>query len=77
MKQTEKTEKKKHLTDAELRQVTGGDTTVGHWEEQGTVVGSWKECKDLSDKATCVQSPDCRWFEDKKDAHRCIERLFS
>ena len=67
MNQTKKTEKKRQLTDAELRQVTGGDTTVV----------SWAECKDLSDKATCVQSPDCRWFEDKKDAHRCIERLFS
>ena len=57
--------KKATLTDAELQQVTGGDTTVV----------SWAECKDLSDKATCLQSPDCRWFEDKKDAHRCIERL--
>ena len=65
MKQTKKTEKKRQLTDAELRQVTGGDTTVV----------SWEECKDQSDKATCVQSPYCRWFEDKKDAHRCIARL--
>ena len=67
MKQTKKTEKKRQLTDAELRQVTGGDTTVV----------SWAECKDLSDKATCVQRPGCRWFEDKKDAHRCIEGLSS
>ena len=58
MKQTEKTEKKKHLTDAELRQVTGGDT----------VVGSWEECPEESDKASCVQKRSCVWV-DGKDSH--------
>ena len=45
MKQTEKTEKKKQLTDAELQQVTGGGTTLPHWEEL--------DCQEQRDKANC------------------------
>ena len=45
MKQTEKTEKKKHLTDAELQQATGAGTTLPHWEEL--------DCQEQRDKANC------------------------
>ena len=63
MKQTETTEKKKHLTDAELRQVTGGGTLGDDWESEK------QRCQELSDQVKCENQPCCKWEEDGKDSH--------
>ena len=61
MKQTEKTEKKKHLTDAELQQVAGAGITLPHWEEL--------DCKEQKDKANCEKRTHCKWIEEKNGYH--------
>ena len=61
MKQTEKTEPKKHLTDAELQQATGAGITLPHWEEL--------DCKEQRDKANCEKRTHCKWIEEKNGYH--------
>ena len=65
MKQTEKTEKKKHLTDAELQQVTGGSLLDKEAEY----------CKAQSDKESCVERDYCEWGVDKDGHYHCALSL--
>ena len=61
MKQTKKTEKMRQLTDAELRQITGGGE-VEEFEKQ--------DCYSEYDKESCEQLHYCAWVhDDDKDSH--------
>ena len=60
MKQTKKTETKRQLTDAELRQVTGG----------GEMELEQQDCFAQYDKENCEQRPYCAWKEGK-DGYFC------
>ena len=61
MKQTKKTATTRQLTDAELRQVTGGGE-VEEFEKQ--------DCYSEYDEENCVQRPYCAWVhDDDKDSH--------
>ena len=60
MKLTEKTETKRQLTDAELRQVTGG----GEWDEF-----EQDDCSAQYDKENCEQRPYCDWVQRDKEGH--------
>ena len=62
MKQTEKTEKMRQLTDAELQQVTGGGVS--------TLSNQMEECEAQGDKANCVKRDYCLW-EKGKDGYHC------
>ena len=60
MKQTEKTEKMRQLTDAEMRQITGG----------GDVESEKQDCYSEYDKESCEQLNYCAWVhDDDKDSH--------
>ena len=67
MKQTKKTETKRHLTDAELQQATGalsgGDGMPTHIKEKS-------ECSAQSDKASCENISYCAWWKGK-DSYYC------
>ena len=62
MKQTKKTEKMRQLTDAELRQVTGGGED-DEFEQQ--------DCSAQRDKENCVQRRYCEWYGDKNGHYHC------
>ena len=61
MKQTKKTETTRQLTDAELRQVTGGGET--EFEQQ--------DCYAQRDEENCVQRHYCQWYNGGKDGYYC------
>ena len=77
MKQKKKTETMKHLTDAELRQVTGGaniddyDDITDYWEAEK------QRCEAPRDKANCVKQPRCKWKETEKDSYCCWDGICS
>ena len=61
MKQTEKTEKMRQLTDAELQQVTGGGED--EFEQQ--------DCLAQHDQENCEQRHYCDWYGDKNGHYHC------
>ena len=63
MKQTEKTETKKNLTDAELQQVTGGIKDLSTARQ---------ECQAQSDRENCVKRDYCEWCEGKDGHYHCV-----
>ena len=62
MKQTEKKETKKHLTDAELQQATGAGSYPSTKEQF--------DCQAQSDQANCEKISYCAWWKGK-DSYYC------
>ena len=66
-KEQDSDNKKVTLTDAELQQVTGGETTM--MDKYG------QECQAQSDRENCVKRAYCEWKVDKDGHSHCAFSL--